>query len=183
MIRSIATAGVLLGLTATAVQAQEERYTADGFGPDAGSWELILSGSGTNDNDFDAGSGSVNAELGYYLTEPLSIGIRQQLGLADGDDVDFTWNAATNVFVDYHFDFGAFRPFIGASLGYIYGDEDIVEDSFIAGPEAGVKWYVKDETFIYGRVSYDFIFEDSDDADDALEDGRFNYVLGIGFNF
>ena len=51
-------------------------------------------------------------------------------------------------------------------------------------PEAGLKYYVKDETFLYGRVAYQFITEDADDADDqSFDDGTFEYVIGIGFNF
>lgn len=177
---AIVTTGVC-GLAALTAHAQEQTYTGDGYGPDQGQWELILSGTGTNDKDFDNGSGGVNIELGYYLTEDFEAGVRQTLGVAAVEDGDDTWNASTAAFVGYHFDLGAVRPFIGASLGYLYGED--VDETFVAGPEAGLKWYVKDETFIYGRVSYDFFFEDSDDADDQFDDGRFNYVLGIGFNF
>lgn len=185
-----ATFAMVGGLAATTAFAQERttrvetetttEYTADDYGPDQGSWELIIGGSGTNDQDFDTGSGNINVELGYYFLEPLEVGVRQQVGMLGGDD-DWNFNGSTAVFADYHFDLGAFRPFIGASIGYLYGEN--VDETFIAGPEAGLKWYVKDETFIYGRVSYDFFFEDTDDADDAAEDGRFNYVLGVGFNF
>lgn len=56
-------------------------------------------------------------------------------------------------------------------------------ESFIAGPEAGIKYFVNDTTFINLGVEYEFVFEDADKADDAFDDGRFVYLLGIGFRF
>lgn len=172
---------VTLGtLMATGVATAQEEYSADGFGPEAGSWELILGAGGSNNKDFDSGGFNLNAELGYYFTPAIEAGLRQGVTYAETDG-DSASSLATSVFADYHFDFGALRPFIGASVGAVYGNS--VEETFAAGPEAGIKWYVKDETFIYGRATYEFIFEDSDDADDSFDDGRFTYVVGIGFNF
>lgn len=172
------TVGSLLAFGATAMA--QEQYSADGFGPSTGSWELILGASGANDKDFDNGAANLNAELGYYFTPAFEAGVRQGIGWADSSDGSSS-NLSTSVFINHHFDFGAVRPFIGASLGYVYGNA--VEETFAAGPEAGVKWYVKDETFIYARATYEFLFEDADDADEQFDDGRFTYVAGIGFNF
>ena len=182
MQRFASASAVVLALAAAGtVQAQEKtNYTADGFGPDQGSWELILGAAGSNNKEFDAGGFNLNAEVGYYLNKDLEVGGRQQLSFFDTGN-DSSTSATTSAFVDYHFDFGAVRPFVGVSLGYIYGD--VVNDSFIAGPEVGVKWYVKDETFIYGRAAYEFIFENGGDVDDNFDEGRFSYTVGIGFNF
>jgi|SRR5829696_7823074 len=70
-----------------------------------------------------------------------------------------------------------------ASLGYVYGD--LVNDRFIAGPEAGLKLYFHEnhDVFIFGRIEYQFFFEDSDNADDTFEDGQFVYSIGVGFGF
>ena len=168
------TVAAALTLAAGTVSAQE------GVGPEAGSWELLLSGTGASDSDFDAGSFGFTADVGYYFNPALAVGGRQTLSFADTGES--SWNGATSAFVDYHFFTDRrVRPFIGASLGYLYGDD--TEETFIAGPEVGVKWYVKDETFIYGRAAYEFLFDDPDDADDAIDDGRFVYTLGVGFNF
>ena len=181
MLRKTTTLAIAGVLTATAAaQAQEQDFTADGYGPEQSDWELILGASGSNDKDFESGSFNLNAEVGYYVTDTVAAGLRQSIGYAEsGDDSVSTLSSA--LFADYHFDMGAFRPFVGGSVGYAYGNA--VEETFFAGPEAGVKWYVKDDTFIYGRATYQFLFEDTDDADDAFDDGRFNYVVGIGFNF
>jgi hypothetical protein len=37
--------------------------------------------------------------------------------------------------------------------------------------------------FIFGRIEYQFFFENSDQADDAFEDGQFVYSIGVGFRF
>lgn len=180
MYRNLLTVALVLAVSASA--HAQEGASADGLGPDAGSWELILAGSGSNDKDFDNGSGNINAEVGYYLHEDWAVGVRQSLGIVGGNND--SWDASTAVFVDWHFwDIGSLRPFVGASLGYLYGDDDVVDETGTAGLEAGAKWYVKDEAFIYGRMSYDFFFDDSDDVDDGFDDGRVNYVVGIGLNF
>ena len=105
---------------------------------------------------------------------------RQGIAVADtkgGSD----WNGSTRLGVDYYFDLGVWQPYAGATIGYIYGDN--VKDSFIAGPEAGVKYFVNETTYLNAGVEYDFIFDDANNADDGWKDGRFVYSLGIGFKF
>ena len=146
-----------------------------------GDWELTLSGAGSNDKDFDTGGFNVQANLGYYIIDSLELSLRQGVGYVNtGDDDAFT--GSTRIAIDYHFDLDRWQPFIGANIGYLYGSDDY-EESFIAGPEAGVKYFVNDTTFIFGTVGYDFLFEDTDDADDAIDDGQFVYGLGIGFKW
>ncbi len=150
------------------------------FGFNQGDWELTLVGSGSNDSDFDAGGFSVNANVGYFIVDNLEIVVRQGFGYTDfGGDSD--WIGATRVAIDYHFDLERFQPFIGASIGYLYGDRTV--DTFAAGPEAGLKFFVNETTFIYGSVAYEFLFDDAGDADDNFDDGQFVYALGIGFKW
>jgi hypothetical protein len=147
--------------------------------PTEGTWELALGGSGSSDEDFDNDTFNLNVDVGYYLSPAVAVGVRQTIGFADIGDS--SWNGSTTGFIDYHFDVGQFRPFIGLNLGYLYGDD--TAESFIAGPEVGAKYYVQDDAFIFGRVEYQFLFEDVDDADDRFDDGRFVYTVGIGLNF
>lgn len=153
-------------------------------GPRTGDREFTLAGTGSSDDDLDNTSAGISAELGWYLSRQLAVGVRQSVNFADieGEDLsDDFWNGATRGFLDYHFGQGALRPFVGASLGMIYGDG--VEDTGFAGPEVGLKYYVLPQTFVLGRAEYQFFFEDADDADEAFDDGSFAYVLGVGFNF
>lgn len=145
-----------------------------------GDKEMTLSGSGTSDNDFDNTTFSADLGLGYFFSENLEGVFRQNVAVVDtpgGSD----WNGSTRVGADFNFDLDKWRPYVGATIGYLYGDT--VKESFIAGPEVGLKAFVNDTTFIIAGVGYDFVFEDADDADDAFDDGRFIYNLGIGFRW
>ena len=166
-------------LTVSPAFAQE----VETFGPEAGDWEFQLGAGGSNDNDFESGDFSLDGSLGYYFTENLSGAVRQEGTWVGGrEGAEDSWAGSTRIAADYHFDLTeGVRPFIGANLGYVYGED--TQDTWIAGPEAGLKWYVKDETFIFGRAEYLFFFDEADDADEAFDDGQFVYTVGIGFNF
>ena len=150
------------------------------FGPKTGDREFTIAGSGTNDKDFDHGSWGLSASFGQYVTDNWAWVIRQSVNYADTATND-DWILSTRVGVDYHFDAGNWRPFIGANIGYIYGDG--VDNTGIASPELGVKYYVKPETFIYLQTEYQFFFESADDISDNFDDGAFQHTVGIGFNF
>jgi len=153
-------------------------------GPDTGDREFTLSGTGTSDKDFDNSSFGVSADLGWFRSAQLVLGIRQSLNFADieGEDLnDDFWNGSTRGYVDYHFGQGPARPFVGASLGGVYGDG--VNDGGFAGLELGLKYYALEKTFILARAEYQFFFDSSDDANDNFDDGAWAYVFGIGFNF
>jgi hypothetical protein len=145
-------------------------------------WEFRLSGSGSNDTDFAAGGFNVDATLGYHFTDQLELVGRQSFGYSDFGDS--SWSGGTRLGGYYNFNFDEDQkivPYAGVNLGYIYGDA--VADTFVAGPEAGLKWFVNDTTFVYGSVSYEFFFDKANDIDSNFSDGQFVYGLGIGFKF
>ncbi|MFE8071351.1 hypothetical protein QQM79_09835 [Marinobacteraceae bacterium S3BR75-40.1] len=148
--------------------------------PKAGDGLFTISGAGSSDKDFDSGSLGLSFDLGKFMSQEVAFGIRQSVNFADSGD-DSSWNGATRGFADYHFDLDALRPFVGASLGGIYGDD--VDETFFAGPELGAKYYVKPETYITLQGEYQFFFDSASDADDNFDDGAFVYSVGIGFNF
>jgi hypothetical protein len=139
-----------------------------------------LGGSGSSDESFDGTVFNVEAGLGYFMTDNFEVIWRQGISYADipGDD---NWNASTRLAFDYNFDMETWYPYLGLNVGYLYGDT--VKEQFIAGPEAGVKFFVNDTTFITAGIEYQFLFEDASDADDNFDDGRFVYILAIGFKF
>lgn len=155
-------------LTLTVSQAQ----------PKAGDWEFTIGGGGqTFDADFDEGAFNVSTEVGYFLNDNFEVAVRQGLGYtSNGGD----WNGRTTVAGDWHFQLGKFVPFIGANAGYLYGTGN---DVWGIGPEAGVKFYVHQQTFIFVRGDYLFTFDDADDADERFDDGSFGFTVGVGFNF
>jgi hypothetical protein len=72
-------------------------------------------------------------------------------------------------------------PYVGASIGYLYGNN--LRDTWVAGPEGGLKVFVNDTTFIIGQLAYDFFFRHTDEVDSAFSDGRWVYTVGIGFRW
>lgn len=149
--------------------------------PTAGTQEIALSGAGSSDKDFDSTLLNVQGSWGQYLNDSSLWGIRQFVGIFDTEGESTKFQGATRVFYDYHFGTGNTRPFIGASLGGIYGDN--VDDTFMAGPEIGLKHWVNDSTFITGMVEYQFLFDSGSEAEDTYDDGTLFYSLGLGYNF
>ncbi len=170
----------LLGALPMAASAQ-----SSSIGPDQGDGEFSLSGTGSSDRDFESGNFGVSGDLGMYLRDNVVAGVRQSINYADieGEGVtDDFWNGSTRGYIDYQFLNERARPFLGASLGGIYGDG--VKDSAFAGLETGVKYYVRPKTFFLARAEYQFLFSDTDDASDAFQDdGVWAYTVGLGYNF
>lgn len=166
-----AVAGV--GLSAVPAQADFEQ----------GDWELRLSGFAENDVNFDGVNFSATGTVGYFISDQFEAGVRQTFTYSDifvqpGDGSAIS--GQTNIFVNYHFgdEDAELQPFIGASVGYQYGDQP---DLFLGGPEAGIKWFFDDENwFLFAEVQYLFYFEDAGEADEAFDDGEFNWGLGLG---
>jgi hypothetical protein len=83
--------------------------------------------------------------------------------------------------LDYHIDAGRLRPFVGISGGGIYGD--VLVDSFAAGFEGGLKYFVQRKAFVFGLVEYHWLFNDASEVTSNVEEGAFSYTIGIGLNF
>jgi hypothetical protein len=146
-----------------------------------GDLELTLGGNGSSDESFDGTVVNFEAGLGYFLTQNLEAIWRQGISYADVAHSDDNWNGSTRLSFDYNFGMERFYPYLGANIGYLYGDT--VEEQFIAGPEGGVKYFVNDTTFVTAGIEYQFLFKNRDEADENYNDGRFVYLLGIGFKF
>jgi len=142
---------------------------------EAGNYSLELFGTGGNDQDFESGTVSVGGELGYFLSKEMQLGLRQALAWADAQGGDSIWNGDTRIFLNYHFDMDRWQPYLGAFIGYVYGDT--VDDFWVAGPEAGVKYFVNSTTYIDVNASYGF------NLDEGIDDGAFFYGLAIGFRW
>jgi hypothetical protein len=158
---------------------------SSGFGPARGDQEFSISGTGSSDRSFNSGSFGVTGDLGWYFREQVVAGVRQSVNYASikGESIkDDFWNGSTRGYVNYHFLTDRARPFIGASLGGIYGDG--VKNSAFAGLETGVKYYVQPKAYLLARVEYQFLFTSRRDATDAFQDdGAWAYTVGLGFNF
>lgn len=159
------------------------QQSSQGFGPVSGEREFSIAGTGSSERNFDNGSFGVTGDIGWYLRESLVLGVRQSVNYvsiegADLDD-DF-WNGATRGYLDYQFGGSRARPFLGGSLGMIYGDG--VNDSGFAGLELGIKYYVLPKTYILARMEYQWFFDDGD-IDDTFDNGAWAHTVGLGYNF
>ncbi|WMC12110.1 OmpA family protein [Oceanimonas pelagia] len=174
----------IMGATLLPAVAMANMHGHSSIGPNQGDREFSLSGTGSSSKDFDNSSFGISADYGWYLSDRTLAGIRQSISYADVEGEGLTddfWNGSTRGFVDYHFGQNAARPFVGASLGAIYGDG--VNDTGIAGLEAGLKYYLLPTTFIQARAEYQFLFDSGDSASDNFDDGAWAYTFGMGLNF
>ena len=147
-----------------------------------GGWEFTLAGVGNSNDNVDAGSFNAEISLAALIGPNFSLGARQS-GSYNDANAGTAWNGSTRAFLDFQFNLGRFAPFVGANLGYVYGDT--TADTWVAGPEAGVKFYLGEtsDVFLYGRVEYQFFFDKGDAVDDVFDDGQFLYTLGLGLRF
>ncbi|MEX2475375.1 hypothetical protein [Marinobacter sp.] len=146
-----------------------------------GDREVTISGQGQSDKDLDNSVFAMTASYGRYYSDRSLFGVRQSLSFSDRDGESTDFDGATVGFYDYHFGRSDFRPYIGANLGYNYGDR--TDETFSGGPEAGLKYYVLNKTFVQGTVQYQFLFDSSSEVDDNFDDGILYYAVGMGYNF
>jgi len=183
MIRKTALTCLALGLFPALAVAQIGE--SERVGPSVGDRELTLAGTGTSDRKFDTGNFGISGDLGWYVFDRnLLLGVRQSVNYANIEGADISddfWNGSTRGFANYHFFDDAWRPFLGASLGVVYGDG--VDDTGFGGLELGLKYYVLDSTFVMGRAEYQFFFERARDVDDNFDEGAWAYTVGLGYNF
>jgi hypothetical protein len=149
--------------------------------PEKGDREFQLSGIGIRDYDSDTTTFGASGSIGWFVTDHQKFGVRQRIHLDQSRKADDLWRAETLGFYDFHFDLDPLQPFVGASLGYMYGER--VNESFIAGPEVGINFYLQEKTFIKLQVEYQFPLEDVNQSDGTVDDGKLVYTLGTGFNF
>lgn len=142
-----------------------------------GTRELSFAGAGNASSDFDNNTLGLDLSYGWYSSPNLEWSARQSLNFADvgGESL---WNGSTRVAMDYHWTGGRVRPFAGAEAGFIYGDG--VNDTGIIGPEAGIKYYLKPDTFLFWREEYQVLLDSGGDNNDRFSNGTFVHTFGIG---
>lgn len=146
--------------------------------PQGGEWEFTLGGGGSADNEFNHGGFNMVGSAGYFFTPNFETALRQQVTYSTGgSDV---WGGSTGLALDYHFLLGKFVPFIGANIGADYGTR--LNGVWGAGPEAGLKYYVYEKTFLFVMGQYRWLFDKLEDVTGHADDGTFAFTIGIGFN-
>ena len=177
----LAVTSLLIASAFTAqAQYQTTNPTYDGFGAEMGDWEVTLGGSGSTNTDFDNSLGGVNVSLGYFVSDMLEVVGRQSVNYSNDTTGNAEYDGSTFVALDYHIGTSALRPFVGVNFGALYGDNS--SDTWAAGLEGGVKFYVKPKTYHFALINYAWTFEDSGEVDDNFDDGAFLWSVGVGFN-
>lgn len=165
---------------------------------ESGNFETTLFGSfdASRAGDNQGWQASVGGSIGYFLTKEFEVSFNDEVLYNDvgsgsaGASKRILWGNRGWFAADYHFDLGAFQPFVGVFGGY---DSPAQErdthdrnqnraldgrpvDSWICGPEAGLKYFVNGTTFIYTNVQYIYV-----GADPTYSQWRGR--LGLGFKF
>ncbi len=151
------------------------------YGARATDWEFTLGGSGATNNDFDNSLGGLNFSVGNYLTDSLEVSVRQSVNYSNGSGGNgASYDASTFLALDQHFGHDRFRPFVGVNIGGLYGDT--TNDTWAAGVEAGLKFYVQPKTFLFALVNYAWTFDSGSKATDNFKDGAYLWSVGVGFS-
>jgi outer membrane protein W len=128
-------------------------------------------------------SGNLNADLsyGYYLTPGWQLGIRQALNYNFIDDHRDFWLTSTTPFINYHFRLtDIIIPYLGGFIGLVWNDRDVTGT---IGPQAGVKFFVHESTFLNLGYRYEFFFNRFEAIDNNSSRGNHVLNLGVGFTW
>ncbi|HSH93617.1 MAG TPA: hypothetical protein VK968_05695 [Roseimicrobium sp.] len=179
---SLVLAGAFTAQAQTDTAANSSYRASDEFGARSGSWEFTLGGAGGSNKALNNSLGGVNASVGFYLSDTFEISVRQSGNYSNGTGTGgANYDGSTFVAADHHFGTGRLRPFVGLNFGALYGDS--TNDTFAAGIEGGLKFYVQAKTFLFAMANYAWTFNDTKKVSDNFDDGAFLWSVGVGFNF
>jgi len=147
--------------------------------PVGGDNEVEAAGGFFHAQGSDSGAFNVDLHYGRFLTPGWELGIRQALNYTFVDDGPDSWVATTTPFIVYNFRFNEHVvPFVGAGIGIAYNDRDITGT---LGPNAGIKVFLTDQTYLGFRYRYEWFFNSLNRADNNADHGNHVGTIGIGF--
>ena len=150
------------------------------FTPADNGLEFTLGGSGVSNKKLDNSAGGVNFSAGKYISDSLLVSIRQTVNYNNPNTGGTAWDGSTLAAIDEHFGHSVLRPFLGVNLGGIYGDG--VKDTWAAGLEGGLKYYMQPRTFLFALAEYEWLFEKGEQVHSQFNQGQFIWTVGVGFN-
>jgi Outer membrane protein beta-barrel domain len=149
--------------------------------PTDGASELQVSAGWFHTQGSDSGSLNVDLSYGYYLTPGWQLGLRQAVNSTFIDDGRDFWVATTVPFINYHFQITPIIvPYIGAFIGAVWNDRDATGT---IGPQAGIKFFVHDTTFLNLGYRYELFFDRIRAIDDNASHGNHVFNVGVGFTW
>lgn len=147
----------------------------------AGTQELVVGGlldpDTAADTQFD-----LSVKYGYFVADYLEVG-----GAGAISDNDAVSTYGIGGFVEYNFDLGTeVVPYVGAGLGWLNADYDIVgedEDAIEFSGYGGVKYFIAQNIAISGELEFDWASEEIYLEDDDIADTNIQLNLGMRFFF
>jgi len=117
-----------------------------------GEWVVSLGGAGATVTSGDTSTGfGADLSVGYTgkVLLPVEIGLRQGVTYSDNDTL-----LSTRVYSDWTlFTVKNVDLFAGGAVGITYGNTKPI---WTIAPEAGLRWWVKDDVAVIGRVEVPF---------------------------
>lgn len=147
--------------------------------PVENNWTFGLTGVGATSTKGSGDSGfGVAVDVGHTgkVFLPVQFGVRQSVSYAnvDGSQTLLT----TQVYNDWTvYKKGAFEVFAGANVGLTYGNTTPI---WTIAPEAGVRYYVKKDVALVGRIAYAFDLSNLSGGDTY---NTLGYSVGVQFSF
>jgi hypothetical protein len=138
-------------------------------------WTFALGGAGATTTSGDSQTAfGVDLAVGRTgkILLPVEFGVRQ--GIAYNTETD---NGVfdTRLFADFTlFSVSAVDVFAGANAGLTYGD---VSATWTVAPEAGLRFFLKDDVAVVGRVEYPY------DITNSRWQNTLRYTVGLRVNF
>ncbi|HTL67423.1 MAG TPA: hypothetical protein VL200_07165 [Lacunisphaera sp.] len=180
--RFLAIACLCATLPVAALAQTNTNATANSYAQFAGMRELTLGAAGASNREMNDSFGALDFSYGMFMSPTAEWLLRQSVDYTNPRNADSSWNGSTRLAFDYHLATDVMtRPFLGANVGYVYGDT--VHDSWTAGLEAGAKVFIKPQTFLYAMASYDWRFDRGNQIDDRFNSGRYGWSVGLGYDF
>lgn len=147
--------------------------------PLAGDHEIEVAGGLFHAQDSDTGALNADIAYGYYLTPGWQLALRQALNYNFIDDKRDVWTATTAPVLNYHFHFSdRVLPFVGGFIGAVWNDRDATGT---LGPNAGLKVFLTDQTYLGLRYRYEWFFDRIKTIDDNASHGNHVFNIGLGF--
>ena len=142
-----------------------------------GQWSLTLAGAGstatTGPSDTAFGTTLSLGHTGTLLL-PFEAGLRQGIAYSSTDGGNVL--LSTRLYADWTLmRLGSVELLAGVAVGPDYGNQTL---QWRLAPELETRLWLKDDVYVFGRVSYGFVLNDSVTAEDKLV-----YGLGVGFRF
>ncbi|MCO6432435.1 MAG: hypothetical protein J5J00_16400 [Deltaproteobacteria bacterium] len=153
--------------------------------PKEGDQEIGLAASYYHPLGTGRGLFNFDAAYGFFPSDELEIGLRQSFTYSQSAEVKDVWNAVTAPFALYHFsDLGwagdnALVPYLGGFIGAVWNEDDFTGTM---GPDAGLKLYLSETTFLNAGYRYEWFFEEIGEANET-QDANHVALIGIGYNW